>query len=89
MTPRQRTNKGTNVPPAASEPMGENEVTSRQRNDVPLVEQEIVSSKRRASQEPDPVARMAEMLKDLQQEIHLLKEGRTQEIRDNVPPVVN
>ena len=35
------------------------------------------------------MARMAEMLKDLQQEIHLLKEGRTQEIKDNVPPMVN
>ena len=32
---------------------------------------------------------MIEMLKDLQQEIHLLKEGRTQEIRDNVLLVVN
>jgi len=32
---------------------------------------------------------MVEMLKDLQQEIHLLKEGRTQEIRDNVPLMVN
>jgi len=29
------------------------------------------------------------MLKDLEQEVCLLKEGRTQEIRDNVPPVVN
>ena len=28
-------------------------------------------------------------MKDLQQEIHLLKEGRTQEIKDNVPLVVN
>ena len=35
------------------------------------------------------MARMAEMLKDLQQEIRLLKESRTQEIKDNVPPVVN
>ena len=35
------------------------------------------------------MARMAEMMKDLQQEIHLLKEGRTQEIKDNAPPMVN
>ena len=35
------------------------------------------------------MARMAEMLKDLQQEIRLLKEGKTQEIRDNTPPMVN
>ena len=35
------------------------------------------------------MAQMAEMLKDLQQEICLLKEGRTQEIRGNVPPMVN
>ena len=56
---------------------------------MPLVEQEVVSGQRRARQKQDPVARMAEMLKDLQQEIRLLKEGRTQEIRDNVPPMVN
>ena len=30
-----------------------------------------------------------EMMKDLQQEIWLLKEDRTQQIKDNVPPVVN
>ena len=64
-------------------------MASRQRNEVPLVEQEVVLGQRRVRQEPDPVARMAEMLKDLQQEIRLLKESRTQEIRDNVPPVVN
>ena len=56
---------------------------------MPLVEQEVVSSQRRARQEPDPVARMEETLKDLQQEIRPLKEGRTQEIKDNVPLVVN
>ena len=56
---------------------------------MPLVEQEVVSEQRRARQESDPVAQMAEMLKDLQQEIRLLKKGRTQEIRDNVPFVVN
>ena len=55
---------------------------------MPLVEQEVVSSQRRVRQEPDPVAQMVEMLRDLQQEIHLLK-GRTQEIRDNIPPMVN
>jgi len=44
---------------------------------VPLVEQEVVSGQRRARQEPDPMARMAEMLKNLQQEIRLLKEGKT------------
>ena len=32
------------------------------------------------------MTRMAEILKDLQQEIHLIKKGRTQEIRDNTPP---
>ena len=35
------------------------------------------------------MARMTAMLKDLEQKVHLLKEGRTQEIRDNVPPVRN
>ena len=35
------------------------------------------------------MAWMVEMMKDLPQEIHLLKEGRTQEIRDNAPPLVN
>ena len=47
MNPRQRNSKGTNVPPAASEPVGENEVAFRQRNEVPLVEQEVVSGQRR------------------------------------------
>ena len=69
MAPRQRTSKGANVPTAASEPVGENEVAFRQRNEVPLVEQEVVSGQRRPRQEPDLVARMVEMLKDLQQEI--------------------
>ena len=40
-------------------------------------------------QELDPMAWMAKMMKDLQQKIYLLKEGRTQEIRDNAPPLVN
>ena len=35
--------KGTNVPFTASELVGENEVASRQRNEVPLVEHEVVS----------------------------------------------
>ena len=35
------------------------------------------------------MARMTAMLKDLEQEVCLLKEGRTQEIRDNVPPTGN
>ena len=43
MAPRPRNSKGTNVPPAASEPVEENEVASRQRNEVPLEEQEVVS----------------------------------------------
>ena len=61
----------------ASKPVGENEVASRQRNKVPLVEQEVISGHRHAGQELDPVAQMAEMLKDLQQEIRLFKEGKT------------
>ena len=35
------------------------------------------------------MARMTVILKDLEQEVHFLKEGRTQEIRDNVPPAGN
>ena len=35
------------------------------------------------------MARMTAMLKDLEQEVRSLKEGRTQEIRDNVPPAGN
>ena len=77
------------MPPTASEPVGENEVASRQRGEVPLMEQEVVSEQRHARQEPDPMARMIVMLKDLEQEVRLLKEGRTQEIRDNVPPMGN
>ena len=56
MAPRPRNSKGTNVPPTAFEPVGENEVASRQRNEVPLVEQEVVSGQRRVGQEPNPVA---------------------------------
>ena len=66
MAPRQRNSKGANVPPTAFEPVGENEVAFRQRNKVPLVEQKMVSGQRRARLELDPVARMTEMLKDLQ-----------------------
>ena len=68
--------------------MGENEVASRQRGEVPLTEQEVVSEQRNARQEPDPVAWMAAMLKDLQQKVRLLKEGKSQEVRDNTPPPV-
>ena len=56
---------------------------------MPLVEQGVVSGQRHTRQELDPVARMVEMLKNLQQEICLLKEGWTQEIKDNITPVVN
>ena len=53
------------------------------------MEQEDVSGQTRAGQELDPMAQMVEMLRDFQQEILLLKEGRTQEIKDNAPLVVN
>ena len=43
MAPRPRNSKGNNMPPASSELMGENEVASRQRNEEPLVEHEVVS----------------------------------------------
>ena len=89
MALRLRTSKGTNVPLAASEPMGENEVASKQRNEVPLVEHEVVSRQKREMREPDPMVQMEKMVKDLQQEVHLFKEGRTQEIQDNAPPLVN
>ena len=46
MAPRPRNSKGTNAPPVAFEPMGENEVASRQRNEVPLVEQEVLLRQR-------------------------------------------
>ena len=89
MPPRPRNSEGANMPPAASEPVGENEVASRQRGEVPLTEQELVSEQRNARQDPDPVARMIAMLKDLQQKVCLLKEGKTQEVRDNAPPLGN
>ena len=89
MPPRPRNSEGANMPPAASEPVGENEVASRQRGEVPLTEQEVVSEQRNARQDPDPVARMIAMLKDLQQKVCLLKKGKTQEVRDNAPPLGN
>ena len=85
MPPRPRNNKDANMTSAASEPMGENEVTSRQRGKVPLTKQEVVSEERNARQEPDPVAQMIAMLKDFQREVRLLKKGKTQEVRDNTP----
>lgn len=51
-----------------------------------MVEHEVVSRQRR---KVDPMVRLTKMMKDLQQEIRLLKEGRTQEIRDNASPLVN
>ena len=89
MPQRPRNSKDTNMPPVASEPVGENEVASRQRGEVPLTGQEVASEQRNTRQEPDPMARMTAMLKDLQQEVRLLKEGKTQEVRDNAPPVGN
>ena len=77
------------MPPAAFEPMGENEMDFRQKVEVPLTEQKVVSEQRNARQEPDLMARMTAMLKDLQQEVRLLKEGKTQEVRDNALPVGN
>ena len=47
MTPRLRNSKGINLPPAASKPMGENEVDSRQRNEVPLAKHEVALGLRR------------------------------------------
>ena len=49
------------------------------------MEQEDVSGQTRVRQELDLMAQMVEMLKYLQQEILLLKGGRTQEIKDNAP----
>ncbi|KAL0010848.1 hypothetical protein SO802_005956 [Lithocarpus litseifolius] len=74
MDPRLRNSKGTNLPPTLSKPVGENEVVARQRNE---------------REEPDPMVRMVEMMKDLQQEIRQLKEGKTQEIKENVPLLAN
>ena len=65
------------MPLVASEPVEENEVAFRQRGEVPLIEQEVMSEQRNARQEPNPVARMTAMLKDLQQKVRLLKEGNT------------
>ena len=45
MAPRPRNSKGVNMPPTASEPVGENEVASK-RNEVPLVEHKVVSRQR-------------------------------------------
>ena len=43
---RPRSSKDANMPPAASEPVGENEVASRQRGEVPLTEQEVAPEQR-------------------------------------------
>ena len=56
MPPRPRNSKGANMPPAASEPVGENEVASKQRGKVPLIKQEVVLDQKNAKQEPDLMA---------------------------------
>ena len=53
------------MPRTTLEPVGGNEVASRQRNEVPLVEHEVVSRQRREAQELNPMAQMAKMMKDL------------------------
>ena len=65
MAPRPRNIKGANVPLTTFELVGENEIASKQRDEVPLIEQEVVSRQRRTRQELDPVARMTKILKDL------------------------
>ena len=66
MALRPRKSKGTNVPPAASKSVGENEVASRQRTEVPLVEHKVVLKPRREVQEIDPMVQMVEMMEGLQ-----------------------
>ena len=46
MPPKPRNCKGANMPLAASELVGENEMASRQRGEVPLTEQDVVSEQR-------------------------------------------
>ena len=65
MTPSLRNNKGTSLLPAASEPMGENEVAFRQRNEVLLAEHEVASGPRNEMQELGPMVQMTKMMKDL------------------------
>ena len=59
-----------------SEFVGENEVASRRKNEVPLVEHGVISKQRRELQELDPMVRMAEVMKNLQQEIRLFKKRK-------------
>ena len=65
MAPRLRNSKGTNLPPTALKPMGENKVAFRQRNEVPLVEHKVASRPRHEMRELGPMVRMAEITKDL------------------------
>jgi len=58
IAPRLRNRKGTNLPPTASEPVGENEVAFRQRNKIPLAEDEVASRPRCEMQEPNPMVRL-------------------------------
>ena len=76
------------MPPATTEPGRKWSGLQTKRRGAPDRTRGRVRAKDER-QELDPVARMAVMLKDLQQEVRLLKEGKTQEVRDNVPPVGN
>ena len=64
------------MPFMTSEFVGENEVASRRKNEVPLVEHGVISKQRRELQELDPMVRMAEVMKNLQQEIRLFKKRK-------------
>ena len=64
------------MPFMTSEFVGENEVASRRKNEVPLVEHGVISKQRRELQKLDPMVRMAEVMKNLQQEIRLFKKRK-------------
>ena len=64
------------MPFMTSEFVGENEVASRRKNEVPLVEHGVISKQRHELQELDPMVRMAEVMKNLQQEIRLFKKRK-------------
>ena len=64
------------MPFMTSEFVGENEVASRRKNEVPLVEHGVISKQRRELQELDLMVRMAEVMKNLQQEIRLFKKRK-------------
>lgn len=72
MTPKLRKNKNASAQPTTSKLVGENEIA--------------LGLRARRRTKPNLMSQMMEMMRNPQHEAHLLKEGRTHDVRDNALP---